>query len=117
MNRASKQRQYVKKRTTVIFGDSVSYNIDEFINIAYEWKERGCTSIMFETEYESYDIRVHVVQERLETDEEYKKRIDIDEANKKAANLRKKAIKEKKDKEDFALYEKLKKKFDSNENI
>jgi hypothetical protein len=102
-----KERQYATTRKTISLGDNENIKIDEFIAKLNKMKEEGWDSIILEADY-NYGIQILLTQERLETDEEYKKRIDALEANEKAAKIKK----EKKDKKDLALYEKLKKKFE-----
>jgi hypothetical protein len=103
-----KPKIMVDKITCTNFVTEWSYHIDEIINYFNKWKEEGWERVSFFARDES-EINFNLIAKRLETDEEYKVRMDIEERSKKWQKERKARQEE----NDRKLYERLKKRFEN----
>ena len=108
-----------KKMKEEVLQDYISnYDLEKEVDTLIIWlkqlknihEAQGYTSLRFEIEYD-YDRDSHLQLRGLreETDKEYKRRL----ADNRNAKLRRKADKEKADKTEKALYEKLKEKYET----
>lgn len=111
-----KKNKQLTKQIITTYGSSLrpkdlSGKIDDIIKCLQDFKLAGWTHLDYEDEEMDYPY-ISIYQERLETDEEFQKRLDIEEAYEKAKKNKvvQQRIKQKEDRK--KLYEQLKKEFE-----
>jgi hypothetical protein len=119
MSRKKKLIEHLSTLSPYDLSGEIHTIIDSLQNLAEIYEKKGYSNLKLDYEYgyEGHESEFGLVGERFETDDEYARRLKRLEKAKASAKVRAKKAKEKKKQKEIKLYEKLRRKYGTAENV